>query len=83
MNGAPTPLPAVIVVVATAWVVVRVGAATASWKVFEEVWGVGVLLSVAVTVKTFVANRAVAVPEIWPVEVEKLSPAGRDPPLRA
>ena len=53
---------AVKLVAATAWAVVSVAGLTVSWKVFEEVCGVGVVLSVAVTVKVAVANNAEGVP---------------------
>ena len=82
MNGEPVLLLAVKVVEAAAWAVDR-RALTVSWKVFDEVWATGVVLSVAVTVKVVVDNRALGVPEICPVDVEKLSPVGRAPPLRA
>ena len=83
MKGEPEALPAVKVAELTAWVVVNGAALTVSWKVFDEVWATGVVLSVAVTVKVVVASSAVGVPEIWPVEVEKLRPVGRVPPLSA
>ena len=66
MNGVAA-VPAVSVVVGTAWVVVSVAGLTVSWKVFDEVCAVGVVWSVTVTVKVVVASSAVGVPVIWPV----------------
>ena len=67
---------AVRVVAGTACTVVRATGLTVSWKVFDEVCGVGVVLSVAVTVKVEVASKAVGVPVTSPLVVLKDKPAG-------
>ena len=67
----------------TAWVVVSADAITARLKVLAEVWAVGVVLSVAVTVKVVAASRVLGVPVIAPVVVLKVKPVGRVPPESA
>jgi hypothetical protein len=67
------------VVLGTAWVVV-----SASFTVSVNVWDeVAPTLSVAVTVKTFVASVVVGVPLTSPVLVLTLIPVGSAPPLSA
>ena len=75
VKGVATLL-AVKLVAGTACTVVRVTGLTVSWKVFEEVCAVGVVLSVAVTVKVEVASNAVGVPLTSPLVVLKDKPAG-------
>ena len=61
----------------TDWVTERVPAGfTVRLKVAEPVWGVGVELSVTVTVKVVALSGAAAMPVISPVVVEKLRPLG-------
>ena len=70
-------------VVGTAWVVVSADAVTDRLNVLAEVWAVGLVLSVAVTVKLVAASSVVGVPLIVPVAVAKLRPVGSVPPDRA
>jgi hypothetical protein len=72
-------LPAVKVVLGTDCVVVSAGF-TIRLKVLDEVCAVGVVWSVAVTVKVVVARAVDGVPLIWPVLVEKFKPVGSVPP---
>jgi hypothetical protein len=69
-------VPELSVAVATAWVVSSAGALTVKVKLLNEICGLGVVLSVTVTMNVVADNRAVGVPEIWPVLELNVSPLG-------
>ncbi len=71
-------VPSVSVVVGTDVAAVSPVRLTARSNVAVSVCGVGVVLSVTVTVNVVLDSCADGVPLIWPVAVSKLNPVGRD-----